>query len=154
GQLLLTQAFTRPMQPQQLAETELLPAVRLNRQPGRLRSAALMNGCKEVGVDVALHITTELGSLDVRGAEVDTRPDACFNHLVREVREAREAPLLAWEPGAGGIERHLVRTEEGCQRRHAGTRIGARAGHVVRVGRRDERRSSFAGEGNARWVEV
>ena len=53
-----------------------------------------VGGCEQVCVDVALHVTAERRSLGVGGPEVDTRPDPCFKHLVRQIGEPSEAPLL------------------------------------------------------------
>ena len=93
-------------------------------------------GCEEVLVDVTRDLAAEVGGLDVGRPEVDPSPDARFEHLVRQVGEAGEGPLLGREPAAGRLERHLVGTEERGKRGHAGTGVGGGARRVVRVRRR------------------
>jgi hypothetical protein len=45
-------------------------------------------------VDVALDVVPECGGLNVGMAEVDARPDARLEHLVRQIREVMEDALL------------------------------------------------------------
>ena len=54
---------------------------------------------------------------------MDPSPDARFEYLVGQIREAIEHTLLAREPAARGVERHLVGPEERFERVHAGAGV-------------------------------
>ena len=71
-------------------------------------ASSSMRGCEEVRVDVPRDLATEVGGLDIGGPEMDPCPDARFDDLVGHVGEAAERPLLAREPAARRIERHVV----------------------------------------------
>lgn len=101
-----------------------------------------MRGCEEVLVDVALHLATEIRSLDVRVPEVNPRPDARLEDLVGHVREAMEDALFAREPAARGEEWQLVGAEEGRERVHARGCLAA-AGGFGFAGLRLRRRRLF-----------
>src|SRR3954468_14671142 len=72
-----------------------------------------------VRVDVVHDVAAQVRRLDVWIPEVDPSPDACFEYLVGQGGEAMEDALLAREPAARGIERHLVGPEERLERVHA-----------------------------------
>src|SRR5262245_28885848 len=59
-----------------------------------------VGGCEVVRVGVSLDFAAEVCCLHVRIPEVDPRPDASFEHLVRQIGEAMEGSLVAGEPAA------------------------------------------------------
>src|SRR6476660_3322758 len=92
-------------------------------RPLRRYPTLSVHECELVLMDLVHDLAAQVRRLDVRIPEVNPCPDACLDYLVGQIREAMEHTLLAREPAARGIERHIVGPEERLERVHAGAGV-------------------------------